>query len=82
MSRFWRFENNQFPGEFYYLDPAEIVVVEKEKDEESGTINFCVLLKSGESYVLSDTDGAKMMKWAESEAEDIPVIQNVSEGWK
>lgn len=74
MSRFWRFDNSVVKeGTYFYLDPAEITMVDYAVNDE-GSFVYQVCLRDGMLYEIADADGQKLMRWAEENAESIPEV--------
>lgn len=84
MTRFWRLDNRHTPGgEHFYIDPSEIVAVDFDcpDDDNKEPPEYTVTLRSGEMWYLQKGDGEKLMRWAESQAENIPEVEHAME-WK
>lgn len=84
MARFWRFKSDEFKGEFFYVDPTEIVGVSHER-EYDGEGNDChvITLKSGDEYYVHDPDDVRrLIRWAEFESEAIPELSVNAMAWK
>lgn len=84
MARFWRFKSGNFKGEFFYVDPSQIVgVSHQSKYDDDGNDCFVITLRGGDEYYVYDADDAqKLLRWAESESEAIPDVPPLNGGWK
>lgn len=84
MARFWRFKSDKFEGEFFYVDPSKIVGVSHEsKYDDEDKDCFVITLEGGDEYWVHDPDDARrLMAWAETQSEEIPVTMPRPMEWR
>ena len=71
-ARFWRLEDwGKGEGEYFYVDPQEIAAVNRYWNTHNDDVDYVITLRSGVDISVSDEDGQKLMKWAESLSESL-----------
>ena len=80
--RFWKIEDFDDEGGFIFIEHQRIAVVFRDEDGD-GAIAF----ESGELFNVREKDYQKIIAWAETESEEIPIVETSAQnytvgGWK